>query len=149
MPKRVKIQITKSGLYGADGAIPVGSQFTVDEDTLPDGWKGKYSIMGKGDPDTMIVNPGDPNVAAAAQAALDAQAEADRKEAAEKQAEADKKAKAEEKAKADKEKADEAARVAAEKKKADEEAAKAAAQNEPAPNSGTAPATTLKLPGQK
>lgn len=149
MPKRVKIQITKSGLYGADGAIPVGSQFTVDEDTLPSGWKGKYSIMGKGDPDTMIVNPGDPNVAAAAKAALDAQAEADAKEAAEKQAEADKKAKAAEKAAAEKEKADEEARVAAEKKKADEDAAKAAAQNEPAPNSGTAPATTLKLPGQK
>lgn len=149
MPKRVKIQIIKSGLYGADGAIPVGSTFTVDEDTIPAGWKGKYSITGKGDPETMIVNPGDPNVAAAAKKALEEQAAADAKEAAEKQAEADKKAKAEEKAKADKAKADEAAKIAADKLKADEDAAKAAALNEAAPNSGTAPATALKLPGQK
>ena len=115
---KVKIRVTRSGLYGADGMIPVGTTFSVEEDKIPREWKGKVEVLSKKAADAEpVVNPASLNVSTEAQAAGATDAEADAKAAAEKAA-ADAKAasdkEAEDKAKAD---ADAAAKKATEAKK--------------------------------
>lgn len=39
----MKIEITKPGIFGADGAIPVGTEITI-KGAPPVGWAGKYRI---------------------------------------------------------------------------------------------------------
>lgn len=39
----MKIRITKAGIFGADGAIPVGTEITLKGE-LPAGWAGKYRV---------------------------------------------------------------------------------------------------------
>lgn len=54
----MKIKITKGGIYGADGAIPVGTELDVKEE--PKGWKGRYEVIsGGGDSKakTAVTNP--------------------------------------------------------------------------------------------
>ncbi len=127
MGKKVKIRIMRSGIYGADGQIPVGSTFTVDQDRIPAEWKNKIEIVSKtADDAEPVVNPASTTISEQAQAAKDAQTAAD-------SAEAQKKAEDAAKAAAKKDDEDKAA---AEKAKADD----AAAQKD---------AAVQKLPGQK
>lgn len=42
--KKTKIRITAPGIYGADGAIPVGEEFEIAGDP-PKGWKGKCVVI--------------------------------------------------------------------------------------------------------
>jgi hypothetical protein len=39
----MRIKITASGIYGADGEIPVGAEFDVSEE--PAGWNGRYVVV--------------------------------------------------------------------------------------------------------
>lgn len=43
MTKKVKIRITKEGIYGPYGSIPVGTELEVSED--PVAWAGRYEII--------------------------------------------------------------------------------------------------------
>lgn len=120
---KVKIRVTRSGLYGADGMIPVGTTFPVEEDNIPREWKGKVEVVSKKAADAEpVVNPASLNVSTEAKTAGAADQEADAKEAAEK-------------AKA-------AAKAASDKEAADKAKAEAAAADQKA-------AEAKKLPGQK
>lgn len=39
----MKIRITASGIYGADGEVPIGTEFDVSE--APVGWEGRFEIV--------------------------------------------------------------------------------------------------------
>jgi hypothetical protein len=41
----MRIKITKPGIYGADGEIPVGTELDVKSE--PKGWDGRYEVIGK------------------------------------------------------------------------------------------------------
>lgn len=49
----MKIKITKGGLYGAEGEIPVGTELTVKEE--PKAWAGRYEVVSGGK--TAVTNP--------------------------------------------------------------------------------------------
>lgn len=52
----MKIEITASGIFGADGEIPVGT--VVDMKSAPQGWNGRYRIVsGETEGKTAITNP--------------------------------------------------------------------------------------------
>lgn len=52
----MRIKITKSGIYGAKGGIPVGTELTVKEE--PKGWDGRYEVISGGeDGKTAVTNP--------------------------------------------------------------------------------------------
>ena len=44
----MKVRVTNRGLYGAKGAIPVGTEIEIDGD-IPAGWKGRVEAI-KEDP---------------------------------------------------------------------------------------------------
>lgn len=44
-----RIKITAGGIFGNDGEIPVGTEFTVSP-PLPEGWSGKYEVIGEAAP---------------------------------------------------------------------------------------------------
>lgn len=53
---KVKIRITKGGIYGANGEVPIGTELTLKEE--PKGWKGRYEVISaQGSDVEMIVNP--------------------------------------------------------------------------------------------
>ncbi|MEM7675138.1 MAG: hypothetical protein AAF449_03945 [Myxococcota bacterium] len=39
----MRVRITKSGIFGRSGAVPVGTEFTVKEE--PKGWLGRYEVV--------------------------------------------------------------------------------------------------------
>lgn len=41
----MKIKITKPGIFGANGEVPVGTELTVKQ--APAGWEGRYEEIGK------------------------------------------------------------------------------------------------------
>jgi len=41
----MKIRITASGIYGANGEIPIGTELEVQ--AAPKGWAGRYEVVGK------------------------------------------------------------------------------------------------------
>ena len=41
----MKIRITAGGIYGATGEIAIGTEFDVEKE--PEGWAGRYEIVGK------------------------------------------------------------------------------------------------------
>lgn len=52
----MRIRITGTGIFGKDGEIAVGTEFTVKEE--PTGWAGRYEILsGGGEGDVAITNP--------------------------------------------------------------------------------------------
>ena len=51
----MRIQITAPGIFGADGEIPVGTEFTVDEE--PVAWAGRYVVLSRGKGKTAVTNP--------------------------------------------------------------------------------------------
>lgn len=51
----MKIRITKSGIYGADGAIPVGAEFEMKDE--PKAWAGKYEVIADDKGKTAVTNP--------------------------------------------------------------------------------------------
>lgn len=51
----MKIRITATGIYGANGEIPVGTELTVKEEPL--GWKGRYEIVGNTEQKVAVTNP--------------------------------------------------------------------------------------------
>lgn len=57
----MKIRITQPGLFGANGAIPVGAEFIIGGHPPP-GWAGKYEVMAD-DPApeaVAVTNPAEP-----------------------------------------------------------------------------------------
>ena len=61
--KKVRIRITRSGIYGANGDIPVGSEFNVKESDIPANWAGRYDIIKKSvDDSEPHVNPTSPSL---------------------------------------------------------------------------------------
>lgn len=54
---KVTIRITKGGIYGAQGAIPIGTELTLSEE--PSAWKGRYEVIsGKPSPQAKpVTNP--------------------------------------------------------------------------------------------
>ena len=61
--KRVRIRITRSGIYGANGPIPAGSEFNVLQSSIPGNWDGKYEVIKKTvDDSEPHVNPTSPSV---------------------------------------------------------------------------------------
>lgn len=40
----MKIRITGRGIYGVEGEVPVGTEFTISGDP-PVGWVGKYEVI--------------------------------------------------------------------------------------------------------
>lgn len=52
----MRIEITKGGIYGAQGEIPVGTELTVKEE--PKAWAGRYRVIGKTDGKTAVTNDG-------------------------------------------------------------------------------------------
>jgi len=54
----MRIKIMKPGIYGADGEIAVGEEFTVK--SLPKAWEGKVQVIsGNTEGKTAVVNPAD------------------------------------------------------------------------------------------
>lgn len=51
----MRIQITAPGIFGADGEIPVGTEFTLDEE--PVAWAGRYVVLSTGKGKTAVTNP--------------------------------------------------------------------------------------------
>lgn len=52
----MRIKITKAGIYGADGPIPVGTELTLKD--APKGWAGRYEeIAGTSEGKTPVTNP--------------------------------------------------------------------------------------------
>nr|WP_278388413.1 hypothetical protein [Brucella intermedia] len=52
----MRVKITKPGIFGAKGEIPVGTEVTVKEE--PKGWVGRYEVItGDGEGKTAITNP--------------------------------------------------------------------------------------------
>ena len=49
----MKIRITAGGIYGATGEIAVGTEFDVEKE--PEGWDGRYEIVGKTPKDAEFV----------------------------------------------------------------------------------------------
>lgn len=41
----MRIRITASGIYGADGEVPVGTEFEIKNE--PTGWAGRYMVLAK------------------------------------------------------------------------------------------------------
>lgn len=53
----MRVKITKPGIFGAKGEIPVGAEVTVKEE--PRGWSGRYEVItDNGEGKTEITNPG-------------------------------------------------------------------------------------------
>lgn len=40
----MRIRITSPGIYGADGEVPVGTEFDINGEP-PAGWKGRYDVV--------------------------------------------------------------------------------------------------------
>lgn len=55
----MRIRITARGIYGADGEIPIGSEFDIAGEP-PAGWAGRYDVVTKSAPKDaeLVVNPG-------------------------------------------------------------------------------------------
>ncbi|WP_062233188.1 hypothetical protein [Aureimonas sp. N4] len=52
----MRIKITQPGIYGNDGEIAVGTEFTVKDG--PKGWAGRYEVISGGDEgEPHIINP--------------------------------------------------------------------------------------------
>lgn len=52
----MKIEITKGGVYGANGEVAIGTTFDLKEE--PKAWAGRYKVIDVQDkPKAMIVNP--------------------------------------------------------------------------------------------
>lgn len=51
----VRIQITKRGIYGAKGAIPIGTELELKEE--PTGWAGRYTVLSDSKGKTAVTNP--------------------------------------------------------------------------------------------
>lgn len=52
----MRVKITKPGIFGAKGEIPVGTEVTVKDE--PKGWAGRYEVItGNGDDKAAITNP--------------------------------------------------------------------------------------------
>lgn len=50
----MRIKITKGGIFGADGEIPVGTELTVKDE--PTGWAGRYEVIGSTNGKTAVNN---------------------------------------------------------------------------------------------
>lgn len=55
----MRIEITKRGIYGDQGEIPVGTELTVKDE--PKGWAGRYRVISGGSPKAKaaVTNPAD------------------------------------------------------------------------------------------
>lgn len=54
----MRIKITKGGIFGGKGEVPIGEEFTVKE--APAGWAGRYEVISGGDSKaakTPVINP--------------------------------------------------------------------------------------------
>ena len=51
----MKIRITKDGLFGNDGPIPVGTEISVKEE--PKAWGDRYEIVAEAKGKTAVTNP--------------------------------------------------------------------------------------------
>ena len=51
----MRIKITKGGLYGADGEIPVGTELDVAEE--PKAWAGRYEVIAGAKGKKAVTNP--------------------------------------------------------------------------------------------
>lgn len=49
----MKIRIISGGIYGANGEIAIGTEFDVERE--PEGWDGRYEIVGKAPKDAEFV----------------------------------------------------------------------------------------------
>lgn len=52
----MRIEITKGGIFGSNGEIPVGTELTVKDE--PKAWAGRYRVIGKTDGKTAVTNDG-------------------------------------------------------------------------------------------
>lgn len=53
----MRIKITKPGIFGQDGEIPVGTEIDVKDE--PKGWAGRYEVIGKAPKNaTAVTNDG-------------------------------------------------------------------------------------------
>jgi hypothetical protein len=54
----MRIKVTKPGIFGLNGEIPVGTEVTVKEE--PKGWDGRYEVIsGSTEGKTAVTNPAD------------------------------------------------------------------------------------------
>lgn len=54
----MRIKITKPGIFGLNGEIPVGTELTLKDE--PKGWAGRYEVIsGNGEGKTAVTNPAD------------------------------------------------------------------------------------------
>lgn len=51
----VRIKITKPGIYGAKGEVPVGTELTLKQE--PKGWAGRYVVLSDSKGKTAVTNP--------------------------------------------------------------------------------------------
>lgn len=51
----VRIQITKRGVYGAQGPIPIGTEIDLNEE--PKGWAGRYIVLSNSKGKKGVTNP--------------------------------------------------------------------------------------------
>ncbi|MEM6499475.1 MAG: hypothetical protein AAF709_22470 [Pseudomonadota bacterium] len=59
--KMQKIRVVEEGIYGANGPVPVGSEFEITGE-MPRGWKSKCVVIGETDEDAEPVqNDEEPN----------------------------------------------------------------------------------------
>lgn len=70
----MKIKVTKPGIYGAKGMIPVGTEFNVKEE--PKGWDGRYEVIsgGASGGKTAVTNPAEGAMPGAGESGAERQA---------------------------------------------------------------------------
>ncbi len=51
----MRIRITKPGIYGQDGEIPVGTELTVKQ--VPEAWAGRFEVIADTKGKKSVTNP--------------------------------------------------------------------------------------------